>query len=146
MSKAKYKYEYFPETRRSVTWLYDKKFHKWYKGEAVCHPDDKPNESIGRALSQYRAQYKILQDIRDNELVPQIEVLKHLVANMETSKHYNPKSYEARMIRRQLKIKEQDLKSVKDMLARLHDTISEYIKLTEKALEKFAPAETVGQE
>ena len=78
------------------------KDNKFYVGISECHPDDKEFQSqeFGEALAAVRATIDFLRDLRDNEIIPQLKMIKHLYTNMTTSKQYDPKSYEAVMVRR----------------------------------------------
>ena len=70
-----------------------------------------------------RVVLQFLRNIRDNELIPQVKILKHLYSNMKTSKQFNPKSYEATMIRRQLHILEGQLNNLKEQIRERKDLL-----------------------
>lgn len=95
-------------------------FYKNYTftGEACCHPDDKDMMSklTGQTIAEYRATIKYLRFIRDCELQPQLKALKQLYYSMNHSKHFNPKSYEAKMLYRQINILKDDLKENKYLI------------------------------
>jgi len=105
--------------------------NKYYVGISECHPDDKEFQSqdFGEALASVRATLDFLRDLRDNEIIPQLKIIKHLYTNMTTSKQYNPKSYEATMIRRKyLQLQDQyttvrnQIRQFKDQEAFILDT------------------------
>lgn len=85
-----------------------------FVGTAKCHPEDSDFESarVGLTIAESRANIQVLRYIRDYELKPQLKILNHLYMNMRTSKYYNPKSYEANMIRSQIRALEKDLAAI----------------------------------
>lgn len=87
-----------------------------FSGEAQCHPQDHPNEFIGMQLANTRAFIKYFRFIRDNEIKPGLAALKQLYYSMKHSKNFNPKSYEAKMLYRQIRIKEDDLAEIKESI------------------------------
>lgn len=56
---------------------------------------------------------------------------------MRTSKYYNPKSYEAKMIRNQLKYYEKALAEIKADIAAEQRSLSDYINQKEKLYQKL---------
>ena len=74
-------------------------------GKSRCHPEDNDygNERTGLTIAEARANIKLMKFKRRFEIQPKIDVLKHILANMETSKQYDPKSYEAKSVRSQLR-------------------------------------------
>ena len=76
-----------------------------FVGKARCHPEDNDlgNERTGLTIAEARANIKLMKFKRRFEIQPKIDVLKHLLANMETSKQYAEKSYEAKSIKSQLR-------------------------------------------
>lgn len=81
----------------------------------------------GLALAEMRAEVKILAHIRDNELKPQLKVLKQLYSNIEISQKFNENSYETMMLRRRIRQIEFDLTTTKTNLVELKKNIMEYI-------------------
>lgn len=98
-------------------------------GKAVCHPDDLDFESerTGLFIAETRAIIKGLQFQRECEIKPALNILYHLYGNMATSKNFNPKSYEAKMIRSQIKVLENDLAAINADLANERKNLKEYI-------------------
>ena len=70
----------------------------------------------GQTIAEYRATIKYLQFIRDCELQPQLKALKQLYYSMNHSKYFSPKSYEAKMLYRQINILQEDLKENKYLI------------------------------
>ena len=87
--------------------------NKKFTGTAICHPDDADFESdkTGLSIAEARAAIKILQ-YQKQEIKNQLHILIHLWGNMRTSKHYNPKSYEACMIKSQIRALESNISMI----------------------------------
>ena len=100
-------------------------------GMASCHPDDQDmmSEKTGYEIAYRRAKIKSLRYYR-NTLKLQLKALKQLYYSMNQSTHFNPKSYENKMLQRQIRMIEFDLTMVKEMLT------SEELRLREYLAEK----------
>ena len=111
-------YNWNKETGEALVTIVDTKTGKTFSGKAICHPDDKEymSEYRGLDIADMRARINMLRDIRDSEIKPQLKVIKHLYCNMKTNKLYNPKSYEARAVRRQYHILQENLKIIQDLI------------------------------
>lgn len=85
-----------------------------FVGIAMTHDTDKDfqSEKTGQTIASTRAAIKYLQSVKRDILRPQLAALKQLYYSINRSKQYNKKSYEARMLWRQIRIKEEDIKSV----------------------------------
>lgn len=107
---------------------------KVYQGIAHVHPDDTDmkSELIGTQIAEWRAQIKMFQDYLANELEPGLAALKQLYYSMSRSKHFNPKSYEAKMLFRQIRLKEEDIADAKLLIANIKRYIKEYIDRKEQ--------------
>ena len=110
-------------------------FYKNYTftGEAFCHPDDKDMMSklTGQTIAEYRATIKYLRFIRDCELQPQLKALKQLYYSMNHSKYFNPESYEAKMLYRQIKNLKEDLEAIKEEIQHQKDSLKAYLEIKE---------------
>ena len=101
-----------------------------FEGGAKCHPDDMDmiSERTGCCIAEARAYIKALRFKRDHEIQPKLDILRHLYSNMQSSKKYNPKSYEAQMIRSQLRVLEKELDTVSNDIAEEKKYLKEYIQ------------------
>lgn len=110
-----------------------------FVGEATCHPDDFDFESerVGLTIAEARANIKVLRHMRDCEAKPQLKVLNHLYSNMRTSKHYNPNSYEAKMLRSQIRAIENELATINNGIADEQKFIKDYIDGKDKMYRKL---------
>ena len=117
-----------------------------FTGHAICHTDDKDmqSERVGTAIAQSRAMIKLYQFIRDHEIKPQLKALKQLYYSMNRSKEFNPKSYENYMLYRQVRLLENDLVAVKEMLAITRRELKDYIEAKDK-MYKLIRAKREGQ-
>lgn len=103
-------------------------------GTAKCHPEDRDFESarVGLTIAEARANIEVLRHIRECELRPQLKILNHLYANIKTSKHYNPTSYEAKMLRSQIRALEKELTTLNNEIADEQKFIRDYISGKDK--------------
>lgn len=97
-------------------------------GEAWCAEEDKEFESMimGSTIAEMRAQIEAARTYR-NDLKIKLQALYQLYYSMKNSQKFNPKSYEAIMLWRQIKLMESDLEIAKHQLAVLKLDLFEYI-------------------
>ena len=111
-------------------------FYKQYEftGVANCHPDDQDMMSklTGQTIAEYRATLQYLRFIRDCELQPQLKALKQLYYSMNHSKYFNPKSYEAKMLYRQINHLTEDLKENKYLIDLTKSELEAYLTTKER--------------
>lgn len=110
-----------------------------FMGEAQCHPDDRDMMSklTGQTMAEMRATIKYLRFIRDCELQPQLKALKQLYYSMNYSKYFNPKSYEAKMLYRQINMLKEDLTNINIEISNIKKSLKEYIERKEKDHQKI---------
>ena len=115
-----------------------------FTGVSQCHPDDKEfmSENFGMSIAGTRSALAYLRHLRDNEILPQIKILNHVYTNMTTNKKFNPKSYEATMVRRQLTHLRYELEDTKEMIRLLKDQIDINIK-TKESFNKLERSKSV---
>ena len=111
-------------------------FYKNYEftGVANCHPDDQDMMSklTGQTIAEYRATLQYLRFIRDCELQPQLKALKQLYYSMNYSKYFDPKSYEAKMLYRQINHLTEDLKENKYLINLTKSQLETYLTTKER--------------
>ena len=100
-------------------------------GSAYCALEDKDfmSEKVGMELAEKRAIINGMKYTVKYNLLPQIKVLKQVIQQIESSKKFNPRDYEYKMIRRQLKIKESDMAEFKRQIADLEAYLKSYIRV-----------------
>lgn len=126
-------YTWYEETGTAICKITDEQGRDFI-GTAVTHELDKDfqSEKTGMTIAATRAAIKYLQSVRKDILRPQLAALKQLYYSMNRSKHFNPKSYEARMLYRQIKIKEEDIHSVNLEIDRYKTFLRQYINEKEE--------------
>lgn len=102
-------------------------------GTARCHPEDKDMQSTltGKTIAEFRATIQYLRFIRDFELRPQLKSLKQLYYSMNYSKYFDPHSYEAKMLYRQINLIQDDIKAIKEEIERIKQELKSYIERKE---------------
>ena len=102
---------------------------KIFTGFAQCHPDDMDmsSEKTGCEIALRRAKINALRGYRD-ELKIKLSALNQLYYSMNTSKHFNAKSYENKMLQRQIRQINFDLATTKEMIATEQQNLIAYIK------------------
>ena len=88
-----------------------------FVGTAKCHPDDRDfmSEKTGCEIALRRAEIEALRSYR-KELKIGLAALKQLYYSSNHSKNFNPKSYEAKMLFRQINQKVEDIDTVKEII------------------------------
>lgn len=132
INNIKPQFEWAEETKSAMCILTDGK--RVYTGIAQCHPEDEDmaNEKTGCEIAYMRAKIEYFKSVRDNELKPGLRALKQVVGTMNHSKKFNPKSYENKMLWRQIRSLEFDLAVINEMLVRERKNLREYISEKEK--------------
>lgn len=95
---------------------------------AKCHPDDYDfaNEFTGCEIANRRMFIKILQTHK-HELNIRLSALNQLYYSMKHSKKFNEKSYENKMLQRQINMVKQDIQTVKEMIEEERNNLKSYI-------------------
>lgn len=108
-------------------------------GIAECHPDDYPfmSQLTGNMIAGYRAEIDLIKKVNNYEIKPGIDVLKHVYCTMTHSKKYNPKSYEAIRIKKELAHLMDELEENKQTIAYIQNELKEYIQNKEKVYQRI---------
>lgn len=124
-----YETQYDEVTMTASVTIIDTKKHKRFTAKAQCDPSDKDmaSEHTGLEIATRRAQIKLYEDYRETAQT-KVSILYHLIDCMKRSKKYNPHSYEAQMLRRQLKIQEEEKKIIEDLIKMEKIDLENYIK------------------
>ena len=117
------------ESGTAVCILTDDK-HRTFIGEATCHTNDfdMMSERTGCELAFRRAKLSYWRTVRDSEIKPALEALKHLYACMAHSTKFEANSYEARTIRKHIHQITFELTTIKELIASEYQGITDYIK------------------
>lgn len=100
-----------------------------YTGFARCHPGDSDmaSEKTGCEIALRRARIAALKGYRD-ELKIRLSALNQYYYSMNMSYKFNEKSYENRMLQRQIRQINFDLDTTKEMIADEELSLRTYIK------------------
>ena len=110
---------------------------KVYTGFARCHPDDSDmsSQKTGCEIALRRAKIAALRGYRD-ELKIRLSALKQLYYSMNKSQRFNAKSYENKMLQRQIRQINFDLDTTKEMIATEEQNLRTYIADKDKFYQK----------
>ena len=138
-------FHYDKETGCS-TCIIETKYGK-FSGTACCHPDDMDmaSEKVGCEIAYSRAAIDSLKYERDNVIKPSLKALKQLYYSMNRSKKFNPKSYEYKMLKRQIECWEFDLAVINDMIDTERTWIRDYINTKEALYQNIRANRNSGQ-
>lgn len=102
---------------------------------AHCHDDDVDfmGEKTGCSIAEMRADIKLLKHIKNNEILPKIEVLNHIYSIYMSSDKYDKDCQEAKAVYKELHRLEKQLSAVNNGI----DTLKENLKLYIAEKEKF---------
>ena len=103
-------------------------------GQANCHPSDKDmaSEKTGMYIAENRAYISYLQNYKTTQLRPSLKALKHVYSTMCHSKYFNPNSYEAKRLRKEIKNIEQEINKISCSIENIKIKNKEYIDNKEK--------------
>ena len=88
-----------------------------FVGTAQCHTDDRDfmSEKTGWEIALRRAEIEALRSYK-KELKIGLAALNQLYYSMKHSKNFNSKSYEAKMLFRQINQKTEDIDTIKEII------------------------------
>ena len=106
---------------------------KVFTGFAQCHPDDRDmsSEKTGCEIAFRRARINALRGYRD-ELKIKLKALNQLFYSMNKSYRFNEKSYENKMLQRQIRMIDFDLTTTKEMIATEEQSLRQYLSDKDK--------------
>lgn len=105
-----------------------------FMGTAVCAPEDMDylSKKTGQEIAFNRASVEVLKYDKFC-LTQELKGLKSLYYSIKHSKKYNPKSYEAIMLRHQMNMRENDIAQLKVNIKTTQQYIKNYINQKDKA-------------
>ena len=120
-------YDYDKETLKSSCIIEDKNIIGI--GDAYCHPKDSDiaSERTGVHIAEDRAYIKYLQNYKACQLRPALTALNHVYSTMCHSTHFNPHSYEAKRLRKEIKNIEKEINKVSTSIENIKLRLKEYI-------------------
>lgn len=115
-------------------------------GIAECADEDRDVMSArtGRQIAELRAQINLLQNYKNRELHPGLKALLHLKGTMVNSKKYNPKSYEAKRLEKEIKHFQEDIKDISAAIEVQKEILQDYIKAKDLISERIRSGDHAG--
>lgn len=110
-----------------------------FVGMAICDAEDQDmkSEKTGCQIALWRAEIKYYLHLKENEIKPALRALKQVYYTMKHSTHFNPNSYENKMLWRQIHQKELDLTVVNKMLTEKKTSLKDYLDEKQKFYKKI---------
>lgn len=101
-----------------------------FTGTAVCNfiDYDMKSRRVGEEIAYHRALIKYLKFDKNNRIIPSLKAVRQVYYSMNQSKKFNPDSYEAKMLRRQIENWEYELFLTNNAIASTEQYIRFYIK------------------
>lgn len=134
MKKEEYKnFEFTFDEEIGVTICQMKYDNTYFYGDAQCAKEDMDmvNKKTGEEIAFNRAYIEVMRHERDI-LKTELRALNSLYYSIKHSKKYNPKSYEACMLRRQIRMREGDIALLKEDIKMTKEYIKRYIDEKDK--------------
>lgn len=97
-----------------------------FVGIAKCNPGDTYNQRIGEQIAEKRAETEMYRHLREAARIEEHN-LRIAITDMEQSKKYNPKSYEAKNIRKAYWEAKTARKEFNALVQTMKDAIKKYI-------------------
>lgn len=94
------------------------------------------SEYTGCEIAERRCKIKILQHIKNNQIVPQIQAYEHLISTMLNSKQLNPQSYEFKRIKAEYDNLLNQYTAIKNKIKYSQSKLREYI-FNKESVNKF---------
>ena len=109
-----------------------------FVGTAKCHEQDQDmkSEKVGTFIALNRAQIKHLTYIINKELKPQLKAIETMYNEMTQCKNFNPKSFEARRMRKKMYEIKDDIAELNEFKQFKINETAEYIKVKEDFYQK----------
>ncbi len=109
------------------------------------------SEYTGCEIAERRCKIKILQHIKNNQIIPQIQAYEHLISTMLNSKQLNPQSYEFKRIKAEYDNLLNQYTAIKNKIKYSQSKLREYISNKESVnkfirLRKAAEKEKIFQD
>lgn len=111
---------------------------KTYIGSATCLEADRDmmSEKVGCEIAYHRAAINSLIDYRDT-LKAELSGLKKYYYSVCQSKHFDKNSYMARMLKRQIYMREDDIKTAQKLILDEKNQLKQYLEDKTKLYKKI---------
>lgn len=94
------------------------------------------SEYTGCEIAERRCKIKILQHIKNNQIIPQIQAYEHLISTILNSKQLNPQSYEFKRIKAEYDNLLNQYTAIKNKIKYSQSKLREYIT-NKESVNKF---------
>jgi len=138
MSRKKHKVDFYWDEERGMCRCTLTDNGVKYNGFAFCHPTDMDMKSqkTGEEIAYNRALISALK-AKKKELKLELRGLLGYYYAIQHNPQFNPKSYEAKMLYRQIRMRQDDIESVDEGIGGLELYIKSYIKEKDKFYESI---------
>ena len=108
-------------------------------GIAQCAEQDRDmiSEKTGMHIAERRAQINLLQNYKNRELHPELKAYKHLLGTMVNSPRYNPNSYEAKRLNKEIKNVEKAIIEINEAIDSAKRDLYSYINTKETMYQRI---------
>lgn len=108
-------------------------------GIAQCADQDRDmiSEKTGMHIAEMRAQINLLQNYKNRELHPELKAYKHLLGTMVNSPRYNPNSYEAKRLNREIRNVEKAMREINIAIEATKAQLYNYINGKERMYQRI---------
>lgn len=119
--------------------------NRQYIGVAFCHEDDRDmmSEKTGYEIAFRRAKIDVWRAYRE-EVKSSLKALKNFYYSINSSSKYNADSYEAKMLKRQISLREKDLKFAKEIIVQERADLHRFITEKEAFYQKIRTRRGLG--
>ena len=110
------------------TWCYLTYKGKQFVGHTKCHPEDQDfwSERVGCFIAEHRAIIKKFKFMK-KELLPNLQVLENLEKQLKCCKQYNPDSFEAKRLRKEIYLQRSKINELNEAIKDEQDYLKQYI-------------------
>lgn len=121
-----------------ATCRYIDKFNREFTGTAVCHPEDEDIKSwrSGYTIAEYRTRIALAK-AKNNDAKIAYEAVRQIYYSIKHSKNYNDDSYEAKMIKHQLKLRQEEVAQTKSDYKLLKADFRLYMRKKDELNQKY---------
>lgn len=118
----------FDENTGHACYLYRASNGKVYRGEAICHTDDKEfmSKLTGLHIAKMRCMIGYAKDEKIR-IYGKLQGIKQIYYSIIQSKNFNRDNYESKMIYRQMKLIEEEYKDICNSITELKNGLKTYL-------------------
>lgn len=105
-----------------------------YFGQAICHPEDKDmkSEHTGLEIAYRRASIKYLSHIKNDEIKPELKVLKQFYNSINSNKDFDENHYIVKRLLKRIQSTQEELNDFNSLIVNERKGIQNLIKEKDK--------------